>query len=134
MPSPWEQSPQEAWAENFRSEISRVTSEIQDGGVEDYKSGVEAAFNQAGVDLTAEDASKAVRKFSDSVDKFSDEAMKRTTVLAAAQYLENNSVDVDAGTVAGSLTYEETSADQFEAATRVLGEKFVSEWANSYTA
>jgi len=133
MPSPWESTPQEKWAQNFRDRIEAVTNNIE-GSVEDYKAGVEAAFERAGVDMDAQDASVAVSRFEDSVDNFSDEAMKRTTVVAAALYLENNDVpdDVDTGGVAGSTEYDDASEDDFEAATEVLGHKFVDQWAESY--
>ena len=134
MPSPWESTPQEQWAQNFRDRISAVTDNLEESGVEDYKAGVEAAFDQAGVDVDADDVSLAVSRFEDSVENFSDEAMKRTTVVAAAQYLENNDADVDVGSVPGSTTYEEASEDEFEAAPRVLGDKFIQNWADSYSA
>lgn len=136
MPSPWDSTPQEQWAQNFRDRISAVTSNIEDSGVEDYKAGVEAAFERAGVDMDADDVSVAVSRFEDSVENFSDEAMKRTTVVAAAQYLENNDVpdDLDTGSVPGSTEYDSASADEFEAATRILGDKFINNWADSYTA
>jgi len=133
MPSPWEQTPQEAWAENFRDRIEAVTTNIQDGGVEDYKAGVNEAFDQAGVDINMQDTAYAVSRFEDAVEKFDDEAMKRTTVLAAAQYVENENPDVSTGGLGDVDTYEDTSVDQFEQATVVLGDKFIQNWGKSYT-
>jgi len=132
MPSPWEMSPQEKWAQNFRDRIEAVTDNIE-GSVDDYQTGVEEAFARAGVDVSAEETSLAVSRFSDAVDKFSDEAMKRTTVVAAAIYLENNEVSgVDTGGVAGSTDYDSASEADFENATEILGQKFVNNWADSY--
>lgn len=134
MPSPWESTPQEEWAQNFRDRISAVTNNIDEDGVEKYKTGVEAAFERAGVDIDADDVSQAVSNFEDSVDNFSDEAMKRTTVVAAAQYLENNDVEgVATGGVEGSTEYDDADEADFEAATEILGDKFVQNWADSYT-
>lgn len=132
MPSPWEQTPQEAWAENFQDRIGAVTTNIKDRGVDDYKQGVMEAFDQAGVDIDMSDTAYAVSRFEDAVDNFSDEAMKRTTVLAAAQYLENNDPDVDTGNLGAVDTYEDTNEDQFETATLVLADKFIQNWGNSY--
>jgi hypothetical protein len=133
MPSPWEQTPQQAWANNFQDRIESVTQNIQDNGVEDYKSGVREAFDQAGVDIDMQDTAYAVSRFEEAVDKFDTEAMKRTTVLAAAQYVENENPDVDTGGLGNVDTYEDTSVDQFETATVVLGDKFIQNWGKSYT-
>jgi hypothetical protein len=133
MPSPWEQTPQQAWANNFQDRIESVTQNIQDNGVEDYKSGVREAFDQAGVDIDMQDTAYAVSRFEEAVDKFDTQAMKRTTVLAAAQYVENENPDVDTGGLGNVDTYEDTSVDQFETATVVLGDKFIQNWGKSYT-
>lgn len=135
MPSPWDQTPQEAWAENFRLQISAVTDNIQDS-VDDYETGVQVAIEEGDFDTSVSADSFPVQKFSNAVDQFSDEAMRRATIVAAAEYLENNDVpgSVDTSGVAGNTEYNDTTDSQsdFENATEVLGYKFVSNWAESY--
>ena len=139
MPSPWEMSPQEKWAQNFRNRVTAVTDNISDEGVERYKAGVEAAFERGGVNLEPADVSKSVSAFEDSVDNFSDEAMKRTTAAAAARYLETldevpDVISDEADEIEGNTEYDDTSGSdsEFEAATVVLGNKFIQNWADSY--
>lgn len=137
MPSPWEMTPQEKWAENFRENVNLVTSRIQENGVERYQNGVREAFERAGVDVDVAETSKAVNAFSNSVDKFSDEAMRRTTALAAANYYNQvGDVDVDgAEQFLGDVgDYDDTdgSEEEFMVATEVLGTKFINNWGQSY--
>lgn len=133
MPSPWEKTPQESWAMNFRQRITAVTENIEDS-VDDYETGVQEAFDRAGEDVNVSADSLGVANFASAVDEFSDEAMRRATITAAGQYLENNDVPVSTSGVAGVTEYDDStdSAEAFENATEVLGYKFVREWADSY--
>lgn len=143
MPSPWEKTPQQSWADSFERQVSVISDRIQDA-TDDYQAGVEQAFERAGADVDVDEVSQAVEAFEEQADNFTEQAMKRATAVAAALYLETqDNVDVDfsgedasLGDVQGKTDYDDTngSDDEFRAAVLVLAEKFVQNWAQSYQA
>lgn len=117
MSAPWELDPAEKWARNFRRRVSAITDNAQsDEAAEGYVSGV---LEKAEGDVTESSIreSAGYQAWEDAVSNFSDEAIKRSTVVAAGL----------------AEDYDSASEGQFEEATEVLGEKFINNWSDHYS-
>jgi hypothetical protein len=117
MSAPWELDPAEKWARNFRRRVSAITDNAQsDDAADAYVAGV---LEKAQGDVTESSIrdSAGYKSWLDAIETFSDEAIKRSTVVAAGL----------------AEDYDSASEGQFEEATEVLGQKFIDNWSDHYS-
>lgn len=148
MSNPFRENPADKWAKSYKKAISRASTRFSDPQTkQEYINGIRDALP-----IYVDENSKAVEAFEEAQDAYGTYALKRITILTAAEELRDNGFRVSYSVKYGvkmdvldrikeirqyddvepTKYYESVGDIQYNICITVLANKYVSNWADAY--